>query len=253
MTRSLYEYLQKSPPFALAFSGGVDSAYLLYAAMKNHCQLTAYFIKTPFQPQFELDDALRLAEELSAPLKVLSLDILDREVIISNPADRCYFCKKALFTALTSQAKRDGYTLVFDGTNASDQTDDRPGMKALTELQVLSPLRECGLTKQIIRQLSKEAGLFTYDKPSYACLATRIPTGTRITGNLLNKIETCEQSLAHLGYRDFRIRLLDGCARLQLLESQFPQALRQKNQIRELLLPHFKEVLLDLTPRKGDD
>ena len=104
-----------------------------------------------------------------------------------------------------------------------------------------------------IRQLSKEAGLFTYDKPSYACLATRIPTGTRITGNLLNKIETCEQSLAHLGYRDFRIRLLDGCARLQLLESQFPQALRQKNQIRELLLPHFKEVLLDLTPRKGDD
>ena len=235
MTRSLYEYLQKSPPFALAFSGGVDSAYLLYAAMKNHCQLTAYFIKTPFQPQFELDDALRLAEELSAPLKVLSLDILDREVIISNPADRCYFCKKALFTALTSQAKRDGYTLVFDGTNASDQTDDRPGMKALTELQVLSPLRECGLTKQTIRQLSKEAGLFTYDKPSYACLATRIPTGTRITGNLLN------------------IRLLDGCARLQLLESQFPQALRQKNQIRELLLPHFKEVLLDLTPRKGDD
>ena len=235
MTRSLYEYLQKSPPFALAFSGGVDSAYLLYAAMKNHCQLTAYFIKTPFQPQFELDDALRLAEELSAPLKVLSLDILDREVIISNPADRCYFCKKALFTALTSQAKRDGYTLVFDGTNASDQTDDRPGMKALTELQVLSPLRECGLTKQTIRQLSKEAGLFTYDKPSYACLATRIPTGTRITGNLLNKIETCEQSLAHLGYRDFRIRLLDGCARLQLLESQFPQALRQKNQIRELL------------------
>ncbi len=253
MNQTLNDYLRNHPPFALAFSGGVDSSYLLYAAAKSRCKMTAYFIKSPFQPQFELEDARRLAHQLNAPLKVLELDILDKKEITANPKDRCYHCKKALFSALAQQAQADGYSIIFDGTNASDQADDRPGMRALRELQVRSPLRECRLTKEEIRHLSREAGLFTHDKPSYACLATRIPTGTQITGDLLQKIETAEHLLSQLGYRDFRIRLLGSYARLQLPDAQFSQALQQKEQLVQLLSPYFDGVLLDLIPRKGAD
>lgn len=253
MTQLLDQYLQKHSHFALAFSGGVDSAFLLYAAVQNHCDVTAYFVKTPFQPEFELRDAQKLASQLKASLKIIELNVLEDSTIASNPANRCYYCKKALFRALTDQAARDGYSLIFDGTNASDQADDRPGMKALTELKVRSPLRECQLDKQKIRELSRQAGLFTYDKPSYACLATRVPTGSPITSELLSKIERAEQNLSQLGYRDFRIRIFHGCARLQLLESQFSQAIEQKNLLCQILSPDFEDVLLDLTPRKGDD
>lgn len=253
MTQTLNQCLQEHSPFALAFSGGVDSAYLLYAAMQNHCDVTAYFIKTPFQPEFELLDAKKLAGQLNAPLKIIELPVLADKTIAKNPVNRCYYCKKALFTALTAQAARDGYSVIFDGTNASDQAGDRPGMQALTELDVRSPLRECGLTKEKIRELSKKAGLFTWEKPSYACLATRIPSGTPITSDLLTKIENAEQKLASYGYRDFRIRVFHGCARLQLLESQFGQAIEQRELLSSLLSPDFGGVLLDLTPRKGDD
>lgn len=253
MTQILDQYLRDRSPFAIAFSGGVDSAYLLYSAAKNHCDAAAYFVKTQFQPDFELEDAKRLAGQLQISLRVISLDVLDNPAVASNPENRCYHCKKALFSALADQAYKDGYSLILDGTNASDQADDRPGMRALQELKVCSPLRECGLTKQEIRRLSKEAGLFTCDKPSYACLATRIPSGTVITEELLKKIETSETCLASLGYRDFRIRLFHGCARLQLPEGQFPQAVSQREQLCQILSPHFGGVLLDLIPRKGDD
>ena len=167
--------------------------------MQNHCDVTAYFIKTPFQPEFELLDAKKLAGQLNAPLKIIELPVLADKTIAKNPVNRCYYCKKALFTALTAQAARDGYSVIFDGTNASDQAGDRPGMQALTELDVRSPLRECGLTKEKIRELSKKAGLFTWEKPSYACLATRIPSGTPITSDLLTKIETRNKSLPLMG------------------------------------------------------
>ncbi len=253
MTQTLDQYLQEHSHFALAFSGGVDSAYLLYAAVQNHCDVTAYFVKTPFQPDFELRDAKKLVQQLGTTLKVIELDVLTDQKIAANPANRCYHCKKALFTALANQASKDGYSLIFDGTNASDQSDDRPGMRALTELKVRSPLRECHLTKSQIRTFSQQAGLFTYDKPSYACLATRIPSGSPITAELLAKIEKSEQLLSQLGYRDFRIRIFHGYARLQLLESQFSQAMEQKDLLCQLLSQDFEGVLLDLIPRKGDD
>ena len=253
MTQVLDQYLQEHSHFALAFSGGVDSAYLLYAAVQNHCDVTAYFVKTPFQPEFELRDAQKLSRQLNASLKIITLNVLEDPVIASNPANRCYYCKKALFHALADQAVKDGYSVIFDGTNASDQADDRPGMKALAELNVRSPLRECRLTKQEIRRLSREAGLFTYDKPSYACLATRIPSGSLITSELLSAIENAEQKLSVLGYRDFRIRVFHGYARLQLLESQFSQAIEQRTLLNQLLAQDFEGVLLDLTPRKADD
>lgn len=168
---TLLAFFKENPRAALGFSGGVDSSYLLYAGVQAGADIHPYYIKTAFQPQFELDDAERLCAQLGVPLTVLELDVLKNEAVTANPPDRCYHCKTALFGALSVQALADGYTLLLDGTNASDDAGDRPGMRALKELHVCSPLRECGLTKAEIRRLSREAGLFTWDKPAYACLA----------------------------------------------------------------------------------
>ena len=220
---NLQEFFKENPKVALAFSGGVDSSYLLYAAMKYGADVKAYYVKALFQPQFEMDDAMRLAEQLKAPVRVLRADVLSDPVVVSNPSNRCYYCKKVIFNMIMKAAAEDGYTVLLDGTNASDDAGDRPGMKALQERQVKSPLRECGLVKSEIRRLSKEGGLFTWDKPSYACLATRIPTGCEITAEKLQKTEAAENFLFSLGFSDFRVRMMpNGAARLQVLSSQLP-------------------------------
>ena len=195
----LKHFFETHPEVAIAFSGGVDSAYLLYAAKRYGKRVKAYYVKTAFQPQFELEDAQRLAEELSAEIEVLKVDILCQSIIVNNPADRCYHCKKELFSRILKAAQEDGFSVLLDGTNASDEASDRPGMRAIAELSVRSPLRECGLTKAQIRQLSKEAGLFTHDKPAYACLATRIPTGECITEEKLLRTEQAEGYLSRMG------------------------------------------------------
>lgn len=240
---TLNEFFKLHPKAAIGFSGGVDSAYLLHAAREAGADVKPYFIKTVFQPDFELADARRLAPNLT----VLELDVLEHETITSNPADRCYHCKKALFGALKARAEADGYPVLLDGTNASDQWDDRPGMRALEEYGVLSPLRLCGLTKEEIRQRSKAAGLFTWDKPAYACLATRIPAGTKIEEDSLQKIAICEEKLMKMGYRDLRIRLFSGAARVQLPENQLKNA--DIFAIRAALTPYFDHILLDLKGR----
>ena len=144
---TLQEFFRENPRVALAFSGGVDSAYLLYAALRNGAQVRAYYVKSAFQPQFELDDAMALAYQLQADVKILELDVLSDPQIAENPANRCYYCKKRIFSAIAKQAAEDGFPVLLDGTNASDDAQDRPGMQALKELNVLSPLRLCGLTK----------------------------------------------------------------------------------------------------------
>ncbi|MCI1965020.1 MAG: ATP-dependent sacrificial sulfur transferase LarE [Oscillospiraceae bacterium] len=249
----LEEYLKRNPRFALAFSGGTDSSYLLYAAKSAGCDVHPYLLKSPFQPQFELDDARKVAESLGVKLTVVEFDILQDPQVRKNPADRCYYCKKALFTLLWQRVRADGYNLLCDGTNASDQVDDRPGMKALKELQVRSPLRECGLTKPEIRRLSREAGLFTGDKPAYACLATRVPAGTPITAPLLEKIECAENALFTLGFSDFRVRYFGGAAKLQLPAEQFADGLKRHAEIVSALSKDFHDVLLDLRPRQTEE
>ena len=174
---TLNEFFSLVPKAAVAFSGGTDSAFLLWAARECGCEVRAYYGKTAFQPQFELEDARRLASELEVPMTVVEADILSVPEAAANGPQRCYHCKTALFSRLRQAAREDGYTVLLDGTNASDDAGDRPGMRALRELEVRSPLRECGLTKDEVRRRSREAGLFTWDKPAYACLATRIPTG----------------------------------------------------------------------------
>lgn len=246
----LSTFFRENPKAAVAFSGGTDSAYLLYAAAKYGASVRAYFVKTAFQPQFELDDARRMAEYLHADMSIIETDILDSEEITANAPERCYFCKKAIFSRIIAAAAKDGFTLLLDGTNASDGVSDRPGMKALKELSIRSPLRECGLTKDKIRQLSKDAGLFTWDKPAYACLATRIPTGMKITADSLFKTEHAENYLHSLGFRDFRIRLLGTAARIQLPQDQLSAVLEHRLDIVTELKKYYPEVLLDLEVRE---
>ena len=246
---TLQEFFKAQPNVALAFSGGVDSAYLLYAAVTSGSNVTAYYVKTPFQPQFEYDDAVKLATDLGAEMKTIHLDVLQDKNVIANPVNRCYYCKKRIFSAILAAAREDGFSIVIDGTNASDDASDRPGMVALQELQVRSPLREAGLTKAEIRRLSKEAGLFTHDKPAYACLATRIPAGTRITLELLKKTEICEEYLKNMGFSDFRIRYFEGSARLQLPEAQIPALLEKRAEVLAFLKQYYPAVLLDMEVR----
>ena len=208
-------------------------------------------LKLFFQPAFELEDARRLAEELSVPMKVIEADILSCPEAAANGPERCYYCKRTLFTLLRRAAEKDGHTILLDGTNASDQAEDRPGMKALRELEVRSPLRECGITKEEVRRLSEEAGLFTWDKPAYACLATRVPTGTAITQEDLKRVEQAESRLSEMGFQDFRVRLLGDGARIQITAEQMQKALERREEITAALKPLFSAVMLDLEARSA--
>ena len=246
---TLEQFFQENPRCALGFSGGVDSAYLLYAGVKAGADIRPYFIKTAFQPAFELADAQKLAEGLGVEVTVLELDALADPRVAANPADRCYYCKQNLFRTLKDRAIADGYPVLLDGTNASDEAGDRPGMRALAELSVRSPLRECGLTKAEIRARSKEAGLFTWDKPAYACLATRVPAGEAITAETLARVEGAEDALFRLGYTDFRVRVFHSAARLQLPRGQMERAVREAETIQAALKPYFTPILLDLEGR----
>ena len=243
----LRDCFAEKPRAALAFSGGVDSVYLLYEALRSGAAVQPYFVKTPFQPNFELTDAERVCREWNVELTVLELEL--PKAVLENPNNRCYLCKHALFERLWEQARADGFSLLLDGTNASDDPTDRPGMRALGELSVQSPLRLCGLTKAEIRRRSKEAGLWTWDKPAYACLATRFPAGTSITEEMLRHVETAEALLLSLGFSDFRVRVFEGAARIQVPQTQMERLLFHRGEICSVLAPRFRGVFLDLEGR----
>ena len=246
---NLSTFFKENPKAAVAFSGGTDSAYLLYAAKVSGADVCAYYVKSAFQPRFELEDAKCLCEELDIDLKILTADVLAESAVRENRPDRCYHCKKMIFTTIAKTAAMDGYRLLLDGTNASDEEGERPGMRALRELSVRSPLRECGLSKEEIRKCSKEAGLFTWEKPAYACLATRIPAGEEITAKKLESTEAAEDFLFSLGFADFRVRLFGGAARLQFPASQLGRALEKRDEIVEELKQYYSVVLLDMEER----
>lgn len=247
--QTLADCLSAIPKAAIAFSGGVDSSYLLYAVKKCGAAVRAYYVNSQFQPRFELDDARRLAREQNVNLTVLPLDVLGSHVVAANPPDRCYHCKRVIFEAIIKRAAADGYSTLMDGSNASDDAGDRPGMRALAEWKVVSPLRDAGLTKAQVRELSRTAGLFTWDKPAYACLATRVPAGTPLTAEILERIEKAEDVLAGMGFTDFRARVLGSAVKLQLPEGQIPLAAGYRDELVKRLSPWFEDVLLDLKPR----
>ncbi len=247
---TLERFFKENNKIALGFSGGVDSSYLLWAAKKYNADIMAYYVRTRFQPKFEYRDAIRLANDLNAKITVIDHDILAHSAITANPCNRCYYCKTEIFSAICEKALQDGYRVIIDGTNASDDAEDRPGMKALKELKVISPLRECGITKSDIRRLSKEAGLFTWDKPAYACLATRINTGSKITAEKLEKIEKSEGFLFDMGFVDFRVRMYYDIAKLQFTEKDIKRAFEMRDIILAGLSPYFEDIVLDMKDRR---
>ena len=245
----LSDFFKKNPKVAIAFSGGVDSAYLLYAASRYASDIGVYYVKSPFQPEFELKDCLSIASGLNIPVNIIELDILSDNNIITNPSNRCYYCKRKMFEAITKKAHCDGFSIILDGTNASDLDTERPGMTALKELSILSPLKLCELTKEDIRHLSKQAGLFTATKPAYACLATRIPCGQRITKEALAITEKSENYLTSLGFTDFRIRMNGQTAIIQIKPEQMNMIFTHREEIVSTLKQYYDKVLLDMEGR----
>ncbi len=246
---TLKDFFEKYNKAVLGFSGGVDSSFLLYAGKKYGADIKGIFVKGQFQPEFELEDARKVAQYIGTGFTVLETDVLQDANVVANSKDRCYYCKNHIFGEIAKFAKAEGYEYILDGTNASDDLEDRAGTRALREMKVLSPLRMCGLTKLQVRELSKEAGLFTWEKPSYACLATRIPAYEIITEEKLNKIQRSEGTLNEMGFRDFRIRLYGNAARIQVIESQMKGIIEKRKEIQKALNSDFDAIMLDLVER----
>lgn len=211
----LLNYLKKLEKVILAFSGGVDSTFLLKAAKEAlGDNFKAVTIQAPYIPKWEIQEAKQLVSELGVAFEILEAPIIDE--IRTNPENRCYLCKKAVFSQIKAIAQREGYPYVIDGTNFDDIGDYRPGLKALQELNIKSPLLECQLSKREIRSLSKELGLNTWDKPPYACLLTRIPYGNELKEEDFVKIEKAEKYMMGRGFRAVRVRCHDNLARIEV-------------------------------------
>ncbi len=219
----------------VAFSGGVDSTYLLYKTVQVlGGRVLAVTAHSQLHPADEVDAAEKLARGLGAGHLVAALDLLALPDVVNNSAERCYSCKKHIFTKMIDIASERDYKTVFEGTNADDTKDERPGLRALKELSIQSPLMAAGLTKDEIRLLSKRAGLATWLKPSAACLATRFPRGEEITSGSLSRVADAERFLRKLGLKgDLRVRVHGGnLARIEISDKE-----------RDLIFEHDKKII----------
>jgi uncharacterized protein len=210
----------------IAFSGGVDSAYLaIAAAAALGDRALAVTADSPSYPDTHRQLALTIARDFGFPHDVIHTAELDRPEYRANPANRCYYCKDELYGRLAAIARERGMAVVVDGNNADDRADYRPGRQAAREHGVKSPLDEAGLTKDDIRELARAAGLASWDQPASACLSSRIPYGHEVTDERLRQIERAEEVLRELGFRIFRVRHHDDTARLEIAKAEMPRAL----------------------------
>jgi uncharacterized protein len=210
----------------IAFSGGVDSAYLaIAAAAALGDRALAVTADSPSYPDTHRQLALTIARDFGFPHDVIHTAELDRPEYRANPANRCYYCKDELYGRLAAIARERGMAVVVDGNNADDRADYRPGRQAAREHGVKSPLDEAGLTKDDIRELARAAGLASWDEPASACLSSRIPYGHEVTDERLRQIERAEEVLRELGFRIFRVRHHDDTARLEIAKAEMPRAL----------------------------
>jgi uncharacterized protein len=214
--RRLLDLIARRGSAAVAFSGGVDSSFLCHAAAAAlGDKAVAITIVSPMLPKSEIAGAQSVARQIGIEHIFVEEGEIDEEVA-ANPKERCYFCKKLEFGAIVEAAGKRGIATVLDGSNMDDLGDYRPGLKALTELEIMSPLREAGLGKAEIRELSRRFGLPTWDKPAFACLASRIPYGERIDREKLARIEKAEEILKAAGFRQFRVRYHGDIARIEV-------------------------------------
>jgi len=236
---------------AIAFSGGVDSSLLLKVACdlgkKSNHSILAVTFETQLHPHGDLEEARNLALNLGAIHKTIVVDEFADPEIMNNPVDRCYRCKKLLFQTFIQYANEQGYHYLVDGTNYDDLNAYRPGMKALSELGIHSPLLELQITKQQIRSLSSSLGVSSSDKPSAPCLATRLPYGTRFDFNLLHRLDQGEQYLRGLGFYNVRLRLHDDILRIEVDKGSFMKLMAYSEEIISYLKElDFTYITLDL-------
>ena len=226
---ALKAYLKDLGSAAVSFSGGVDSTFLLCVAREVlGDDVVAVTANSEFFPVRERDEAAAFCAERGIRHIRFEAAVLNVEGVAENPKNRCYLCKKALFTRIIEIQRELGLAAVLEGSNVADDVDYRPGKQAVLELGVRSPLRGCGLTKADIRALSRHLGLPTWDKPSYACLASRIPYGDRITPETLSRVDRAEQLLISLGFRQMRVRVHGNVARIELEPEQFDAFMRRE-------------------------
>ncbi len=248
---NLQNLLSEMKQVVIAFSGGVDSTFLLKVAAdqlgtENVIALTA---TSPTYPDFEYQQACELAQEIGVEQIVIESNELEIPGFAENPPRRCYHCKYELFSLCLSQAKERGFSMVLDGSNLDDMGDYRPGRDAVKELEVRSPLLEAGLTKEDIRNLSRELGLKTWNKQAFACLSSRFPYGTRITLDRLQQIDSCETFLRENNFKNYRVRYHDQIARIEVAPEEIARLIDVE--LRDRLISSFKQagftyVTLDL-------
>src|SRR3989339_315461 len=232
-------YLQK---VLIAFSGGVDSTFLLKVArdILGKDNVLAVIAESPTYPSDEVKWAEDLAKKLDVNYKIIQTDEFSNEKFISNPKERCYYCKSEIFSKLKQIAKENNIPHVLDGSNYDDKSDYRPGTQAKCELEVKSPLLDLEFTKKDIRGASKELNLPTWDKPSYACLASRIPYGTQITPEILKRVEEGEKFLLSLGFKQLRVRHHGDIVRIEVDQDSLPDVVQ--DEVRDEIAKKFEQL-----------
>lgn len=248
---ALHRLLRSYDSVVIAFSGGLDSSVLLAAAARvlPSEKLLAVTARSATYPEAELRAAEVIAGQLKVPWRLIKSDEFRNPRFVANPRNRCYYCKRALFSRLTLIARKEGFATVLDGTNADDRYDYRPGAKAAVEFNVRHPLQQAGLTKDDLRRLARRYHLPNWNKPAAACLASRLPYGTRLTPGLLRRIERAEDLLHQAGFTQVRVRSHNSIARIEVLPSEFRHLLAaatRKTICTELERLGWKYITMDL-------